>query len=139
MSPRNKRLLQCLVDKERVFVRDLRSLIGALNPAQNALSLRKSGWNIQTDYIAVRDRDGKVCRPGYYWMETSERERAYEFLKVAERAGGAAPSACDDLKCDDSQSSVSDNSKGGKNDKEFIQYQSRRRWDIFKVSISGEF
>lgn len=117
MSPRNRRLLLCLVERERVFVRELRSLIGALNPAQNALSLRRGGWNIQTDYTTVRDRDGKVCRPGYYWLETSERERACQFLKKAERAGGAAPSAGDDIKLSDSQSSESNDNKGGENDK----------------------
>lgn len=117
MNPRDRRLLRCLVDNERVFVRELRSMIGALNPAQNAHSLRRKGWDIQTGYVTVPDRDGKACRPGYYWLEMSEKERASEFLKIAERAGGSAPSAGDDFKLGDSQSSETYGNKGGENDK----------------------
>lgn len=48
MNPRNKRLLQCLIEDEKVFVKDLRKRIGALNPAQNTFLLRREGWKIQT-------------------------------------------------------------------------------------------
>lgn len=115
MSPRDMRLLRSLVEEEKVFVRDLRSRIGSLNPAQNALSLRKQGWKIQTDYIGVHDRDGVLCRPGYYWMDESERERARVFLEEAEKAAATAPSAKPDISAHKSnKTSNLDDNTGGK-------------------------
>ena len=115
MSPRDMRLLKSLVQEERVFVRDLRTQIGSLNPAQNALSLRKRGWRIQTDYIGVHDRDGVLCRPGYYWMEESERERARIFFEEAERAAATAPSAKLDISAlESNKTSNSKDNIGGK-------------------------
>ncbi|NGX51164.1 MAG: hypothetical protein K1060chlam2_01024 [Chlamydiae bacterium] len=115
MSPRDMRLLRSLVEEERVFVRDLRSRIGSLNPAQNALSLRNQEWRIQTDYIGIHDRDGVLCRPGYYWMEESERERARIFLEKAERAAATAPSAKLDISARESnKTSNSKDTIGGK-------------------------
>jgi hypothetical protein len=59
MNPRNKRLLEVLSNRDRVFVSELRKLIGALNPAQNAHELRQVGWKIRTGRIATKDRDGE--------------------------------------------------------------------------------
>lgn len=95
MSPREKRLLECLIENDKIMVKDLRKLVGALNPAQIAYALRMKGWKIKTDYIKVKDRDGKICSPGYYWMTNSERVRAKEFLKNTERADEAALSMSD--------------------------------------------
>lgn len=93
MTPREMRLLKCLASSDKVFVRELRSLIGALNPAQNAMSLRKQGWRIHTGYVVVHDRDDVPCRPGFYWMEASEQARAQEFLEKTDRAAATAPTA----------------------------------------------
>lgn len=90
MSPREKRLLNELGMNEKVSVKDLRSRIGALNPAQSKLMLVRRGWVIRTGYNAVHDRDGNLCRPGFYWMEPQERERARRFLEEANRAAGPA-------------------------------------------------
>ena len=95
----------------------MRSLIGAQNPAQNVFSLRKCGWEIKTGFIRTIDRDGKKCRSGYYWLESSEKERAYEFLQKTERAAQTAQSANDNLEHDNSHKlNPSNNTKGGKND-----------------------
>lgn len=90
MSPREKRLLNELVQNQNVSVKDLRQRIGALNPAQIKLMLVRRGWVIHTDYSAVFNRDGNLCRPGYYWMAPHEKERARRFLEEANRAAGPA-------------------------------------------------
>jgi hypothetical protein len=91
IHPRQKRLIELLIDRDRVFVRDLRNLIGAENPAQITMTLRRKGWNIKTDFIQVFDRDGNPCRAGYYWMETDEQKKAIEFLNKNEGAATSAP------------------------------------------------
>ncbi|NGX46773.1 MAG: hypothetical protein K1000chlam3_00136 [Chlamydiae bacterium] len=117
MNPRNKRLLEVLVIRDRVFVNELRKLIGAFNPAQNAHELRRAGWKINTGRGVAKDRDGKTCRPGFYWMEPHEQARVIEFLKGADRAAGTAPSANDNPELHNSESpDTIDDSIGGKND-----------------------
>jgi hypothetical protein len=95
MSPREIRLLRCLIKGDRVFIRDLRELIGAQNPAQIKFSLKKQGWAIQVDFIETRDRDDKTCRSGCYWMDLAEKERATRFLEDAKQAAATARSAKD--------------------------------------------
>ncbi|MGD2169930.1 MAG: hypothetical protein PVI40_06795 [Chlamydiota bacterium] len=118
MTPREERLLRQLADKDKIFVKDLRALIGALNPAQIASNLRKQGWKIHTDYITMYDRDRNLCRPGYYWMDASERDRACTFLIKVEGAAGTAPSTDDNLELQNLKSSDNndDNIIGGEND-----------------------
>lgn len=106
MTPRNKRLLELLAKRDKVFVAELRPLIGALNPAQNALKLRQQGWDIKMDRTSIRDRDGKLCSPGYYWFEISEKNRAQEYLRKTDKAAATAQSANDDPKLNKSESSV---------------------------------
>jgi hypothetical protein len=89
MGPRELRLLKELVEHDRVFVRDLRKSVGALNPAQIAFCLRKQGWVINTDFITTRDRDGMICHPGYYWLDDKEKQRAEEELRKAGAVGPA--------------------------------------------------
>ncbi len=91
MSPRQIRLLRELLEHDKVFVRDLRKSIGALNPAQITFSLRRQGWNIQTDFIAVQDRDGVICHPGYYWLDNKEKEKVRDFLKKTNGEVRASP------------------------------------------------
>jgi hypothetical protein len=111
MNSRQVRLLKVLSEREKVFVKDLRPLIGALNPAQVAFTLRKKGWTIQTGFISMLDRDGSLCHPGYYWLDSKERERAREVLERASGAVAAAPSA--DVENSGSPTSENDHSKGG--------------------------
>lgn len=90
MTPREVRLLNQLVINEKVFVKDLRARIGALNPPQIALQVRRKGWGVKTGRITVFDRDGNLCHPGYYYFEPQERERAHMFLMEAGRAAATA-------------------------------------------------
>lgn len=117
MNPRNKRLLEVLSKRDRVFVSELRKLIGALNPAQNTHDLRQAGWKIHTGRVITKDRDGRVCHPGFYLLEADEKARALEFLQKADGAAGTAPSAGDNSKHLNSKSSDKANdSIGGEND-----------------------
>jgi hypothetical protein len=112
MSEREKRFLKALLEKDKVFVKDLRTIVGALNPAQIAFTLRQKGWNIQTKFITMRDRDGFICHPGYYWLDDQEKERVRRLFEEAIGAVAPAPSANGNLQCSDSQISASDSSKG---------------------------
>jgi hypothetical protein len=112
MRPRERRFLKALLEKDKVFVRDLRTIVGAQNPAQVAFNLRQKGWNIQTKFISMHDRDGCICHPGFYWLNEEEKERVRRFLEETSGADNAAPPANGDSKCSDYQISDSDLSKG---------------------------
>jgi len=116
MNSRCKRALQYLTQVDRVFVRDLRQIIGASNPAQNIFLLRKLGWNIRTGKINMTDRDGSKCHPGYYWLNDEEKFRAIDFLQKANEAATTAPKAKDTSNCPGENPSSYDNTGGEKND-----------------------
>jgi len=101
MTPRNRRLLEALVVHDKISVSELRFIIGALNPAQNVLSLRQNGWRVLTGRIETLDRDGKSCHPGFYYFDVKERERAIAFLKEADGTGRAIPKAEKDASQDE--------------------------------------
>ena len=111
MKPRDRRFLECLVKEEKVLVSELRSKIGSLNPAQNAFSLRKQGWDIRTGRISVRDRDGAVCHPGYYWLEPEEKKKALEYLKRTTGTADTAPAAEDNFNESDEESDCNHNKR----------------------------
>lgn len=113
-TPREIRFLQELIEHEKVFVRDLRRPVGALNPAQIAFSLRKRGWDILTGFVNMLDRDGKACRPGYYQLEGKEKERARQYLESIRGTCGSVPLTGDDVKLSTAQrSSDQDDSRRG--------------------------
>lgn len=112
MKPREKRFLQALLEKDKVFVMELRNIVGALNPAQVAFTLRQKGWNIQTKFVTMRDRDGLVCHPGFYWLEDKEKERVRQFLEETNGAVAPAPSENENSKHTNFQISDFDRSRG---------------------------
>ena len=116
MNPREKRLLEVLVNCDHIEVRDLRELIGALNPAQLVFQLRKDGWAIQTGWLTVHDRDGELRHPGFYFLEPEERCRAIEFLERAGGAGVSAPQTSENTSNASEETFNNDDSKGGEND-----------------------
>ncbi|HUD00810.1 MAG TPA: hypothetical protein VMR37_00620 [Rhabdochlamydiaceae bacterium] len=112
MRPRERRFLKVLLEKDKVFVRDLRTIVGALNPAQVAFTLRQKGWNIQTKFISMQDRDGCICHPGFYWLNDEEKERVKRLLEEPSGADNAAPPGNGTSKCSDFQISDFNRSKG---------------------------
>lgn len=90
LTRRERRLLKELILNDNVSVMDLRRRIGALNPGQIAFQLRSKGWQIKTGFFAVLDRDGNICKPGYYSLEPQEKERARILLEETDRAAGTA-------------------------------------------------
>ena len=85
--------------------------MGALNPAQVAFVLRQKGWNIQTRFISMRDRDGLICHPGYYWLDDQEKERVRRFFEDTSGADDAAPPVNGNSKYADTQISNTHRSK----------------------------
>jgi len=68
-SLRQQRTIAALLEKA-VQVKDLGPLIGALNPRQVVFELRQLGFEgtILTRRFTVRDQDGRLCRPGEYFI-----------------------------------------------------------------------
>ncbi len=79
-SPRQKRALQILLEGA-ISVKDLRVKIGALNPGQIIFELRRQGFHgiIKTRWFNILDQDGRLCRPGEYFIPT-------EFKSIVETA-----------------------------------------------------
>lgn len=76
-SGRQKRALEILLSTPSINVRELGRLIGALNPSQVILELRRQGFGdiIHTRRCVVHDRDGKLCHPGEYYMPEEFKEK----------------------------------------------------------------
>ncbi len=90
-SQRQKRAINVLIDKASIEVKDLGILIGALNPRQIIFELRQLGFEniIKTQFFEKKDRDGKRCRPGRYFIPPEFKPIVQAFL---ERDGlGAVP------------------------------------------------
>lgn len=115
MNPRELRMLKILSENNKVTVKDLRSLVGCLNPAQVKLTLLKKGWHIKTAYFPIKDRDGKICFPGFYSMEPLEQERARIMIEKTKGATAITPSVIDINEQTSQQTSKFNNNKGGKN------------------------
>ena len=116
MNLRELRMLKTLTEYQEVTVRDMRTLIGALNPAQVVHTLRQKGWDINTSYFQVKDRDGKVCNPGAYSMPPQEQEKARLEIERAKGVATTTPKAKDVLKKQSKKTSKPNDTKGGEND-----------------------
>lgn len=115
MNPRELRMLKALSENPKVSVKELRGLAGALNPAQVKLNLVKKGWDIETAYYPIKDRDGKVCFPGFYLMPPSEQDRARIEIEKAKGAAATTPQAQDVSKKQVSKTSKPNHTKGREN------------------------
>ena len=82
-NERQKRVVLALLEKKSVQVKDLGHMVGALNPRQSVLELRRQGFEklILTRRFVVWDRDGKKCLPGEYYMPNELKPLAREALK----------------------------------------------------------
>lgn len=90
-GPRQRRAIEVLLEQESVKVREIGDVIGALNPRQIIMELRQQGFEnmIFTRRYTTFDQDGKLCRPGEYYIPSPLKPYVYgiynEFL-----AGGTA-------------------------------------------------
>ena len=68
---RQERALDALLRNEAVTRKDLNAIAGALNAPETISQLRKQGFRgiILTRRFMVKDRDGKNCNPGEYYIE----------------------------------------------------------------------
>src|SRR5262245_29138041 len=53
--------------------KELDDVCGALNSPQIIMEMRRNGWDIRCKRIEMRDRDGKFCRPGVYYVSGEVR------------------------------------------------------------------
>lgn len=94
-SSRQQRAIAILL-KKPVTVKDLGPIIGALNPRQVISELRNQGFYgiIETRRFSVIDQDGRLCRPGEYYIpeqlkqkveNTLNEHRAQEYQSKASR------------------------------------------------------
>lgn len=69
-GPRQKRAIEALLKHPKIPVKDLGPVIGALNPRQIIMLLRRQGFKniILTERITVIDRDRRKCSPGVYYI-----------------------------------------------------------------------
>ena len=54
--------------------KDLDEICGALNSPEIIRNMRDSGWDILCKRIEMRDRDGRLCWPGIYYVSAEVRE-----------------------------------------------------------------
>jgi hypothetical protein len=89
-GPRQLRAIEALIEND-VRVQDLGSIIGALNPRQTIMELRRQGFYgiIKTRRFREKDRDKKTCWLGEYYIP-----QEYKFL-VAETLKKCATSVCE--------------------------------------------
>lgn len=79
-TARHRRFLQTLVGG-KTSIYQLRKLVGAMNVPQIAYELRGLNWEICTERVSMKDRDGKICRPGNYFLTENTKLLAEEALK----------------------------------------------------------
>lgn len=79
---RQLRAIEALVEND-ILVQDLGSIIGALNPRQTIMELRKQGFYgiIKTRRFREKDRDKKTCWPGEYYIPKEYKPVVEEILK----------------------------------------------------------
>lgn len=98
-SPRQRRALEALLAyPEGIPCKDLGPIIGALNPRQTVMELRRQGFHdaIVTELFETRDRDGRRCRPGSYLIPSTLHEWVHQALNEnATGSDGAKPMADD--------------------------------------------
>jgi hypothetical protein len=79
-TPRQHRALTALVKFDSVSTKDMRDIVGCLNPAEVMAQLKRNGWKWGCELVEVIDRDGHACRPGLYKLSTEHRRLAAEIL-----------------------------------------------------------
>lgn len=82
-GPRQKRAIETLLSGP-VTVKNIGTLIGALNPRQVIFELRNQGFDdaILTRRFDIIDQDGKRCRPGEYFIPEDAKPVVRSVLKA---------------------------------------------------------
>lgn len=79
-SPRARRALRLLAEREWVASDELRRRAGALTISDLVHRMRVAGWEILTRRVDAQDRDGRWCRPGEYRLTPDARRLAVRAL-----------------------------------------------------------
>jgi hypothetical protein len=100
-NPRQRRAVEALVERDSIQVQEIGTLIGALNPRQTIMELRRQGFDgiIKTRRFRQQDRDKKMCWPGEYYIPPEYKPLMREVLKryatsVCQRTEAAKNNPC---------------------------------------------
>jgi hypothetical protein len=85
-NPREQRAIEALIDGPKMR-HEIDSLVGCENgPDLIARVGRAVGFRIGCEEVPKRDRDGKLCKPGRYFLTADQRERALALRREAQAA-----------------------------------------------------
>ena len=74
-GPRQQRAIVALLCNESVRIQDMERIIGALNPRDVIMQLRRQGFvGIRTRRFTTLDRDAAICYPGEYYIQPEDKE-----------------------------------------------------------------
>lgn len=84
LSPRERRLLEVLLNRPECGRHDLDALAGYENSPDGVMGLRrKHGFDIPMERRPFIDRDGKKVRVGYYSLSIDDASKARQILGVS--------------------------------------------------------
>lgn len=85
-NPREQRAIEALIDGPKMR-REIDSLVGCQNgPDLIARLGRAIGFRIGCEEVPKRDRDGRLCKPGRYFLTADQRKRALALRREAQEA-----------------------------------------------------
>ena len=73
---RNYRFLKALSTGRKYGIRELESIVGCVHTPDEKRKLLRLGWAVKRIIVPMRDRDNKLCRPSFYYLEPDEQDRA---------------------------------------------------------------
>ena len=80
-TPREYRFIKALLEHGLVSRRDMDGISGAANSPEIKRNLVERGWPILCKRFDLIDRDGRLCRPGYYYLDDSVVIEAVEVVE----------------------------------------------------------
>lgn len=88
-NPRHLRVIAALLARP-LPRKNLDSVAGCANGPQLVSDLRDLGLTLNCTRIRFIDRDGKVCRPGVYSFDASDRRKVHQWQARRAQGGTAA-------------------------------------------------
>lgn len=80
-TPREYRFVKALLEHGLVSRHDMDGISGAENSPEVKRNLLERGWPIGCKRFTIIDRDGKTCRPGYYYLDDELLDEAVDAIE----------------------------------------------------------